>query len=98
RVELGTVDGLRKQLAAVKASLDRYERESLPRSRVIVEQARKAFDLGQTGLAELLLDQRMYRDLARKVLDTRFELFTVRAQLRRALGLDDLIARGAGRR
>jgi outer membrane protein, heavy metal efflux system len=96
RTELGAVEGLRKQFAAVKATLDRYERESLPRSRAIIEQARKAFDLGQTGLAELLLDERSYRDLVHKILDTRFELFNVRAQLRRALGLDDLAARGVG--
>jgi len=96
RTELGTVEGLRKQFVAVKATLDRYERESLPRSEAIVVQARKAFDLGQTGLAQLLLDERAHRDLAHKILDTRFELFNVRAQLRRALGLDDLTARGAG--
>lgn len=96
RTELGVVQGLRKQFLAVKATLDRYERESLPRSRAIVEQARKAFDLGQTGLAELLLDERVHRDLVHRILDTRFELFNVRAQLRRALGLDDLDARGAG--
>ncbi len=96
RTDLGTVEGLRKQYAAVKATLDRYERESLPRSNAIVAQARKAFDLGQTGLAELLLDERTHRDLVRKVLDTRFELFGVRAQLRRALGLDDRVARSVG--
>ncbi len=96
RTELGAVQGLRKQFLAVKATLDRYERESLPRSRAIVEQARKAFDLGQSGLAELLLDERAHRDLVHKILDTRFELFNVRAQLRRALGFDDLAARGVG--
>jgi cobalt-zinc-cadmium efflux system outer membrane protein len=95
RSELGTVEQLRKQLVAVRAALDRYERESLPRSRAIIDKARKAFDLGQTGLAELLLDERSHRDLVRKILDIRFELFTVRAQLRRALGLDDQIARAA---
>lgn len=96
RTELGAVQGLRKQFLAVQATLDRYERESLPRSKAIVEQARKAFDLGQSGLAELLLDERAYRDLVHKILDTRFELFNVRAQLRRALGFDDLAARGVG--
>ncbi len=96
RTELGSIQGLRKQFLAVKATLDRYERESLPRSNAIVEQARKAFDLGQTGLAELLLDERAHRDLVHKILDTRFELFNVRAQLRRALGSDDLAARGVG--
>ena len=90
------MEGLRKQFVAVKATLDRYERESLPRSEAIVVQARKAFDLGQTGLAQLLLDERAHRDLVHKILDTRFELFNVRAQLRRALGLDDLTARGVG--
>ena len=99
RTELGAVEGLRKQFLAVKAALDRYERESLPRSEAIVAQARKAFDLGQTGLADLLLDERAHRDLVHKILDARFELFNVRAQLRRALGLDDLTARGVeGRR
>ncbi|HEX3762819.1 MAG TPA: TolC family protein [Kofleriaceae bacterium] len=96
RTELGAVEGLRKQFLAVRATLERYERESLPRSQAIVEQARKAFDLGQTGLAELLLDERVHRDLVHKILDTRFELFGVRTQLRRALGLDDVAARSAG--
>ena len=61
-------------------------------------QTQKAFDLGEVRLADLLLAERAHRDLLQEVLDARFDLFTVRAQLRQALGLDDEVARAVDRR
>ena len=64
----------------------------------------RAFLLGRTGwsrIGGLLIISGAFgifrRDLLVEVLDTRFDLFNVRAQLRQALGLDDEIARLAGR-
>ena len=79
-------------------TLAKLQNAEIPKSAQIIEQTRKAFDLGQARLADLLLVERSHRDLLLEVLDTRFDLFNVRAQLRQALGLDDAIARVAGRR
>jgi cobalt-zinc-cadmium efflux system outer membrane protein len=94
----GVVDALLAQRNALVTTLTKLETEQVPKSTLIIEQTRKAFDLGQARLADLLLVERAHRDLLLEVLDTRFDLFNVRAQLRQALGLDDEIARLAGRR
>jgi cobalt-zinc-cadmium efflux system outer membrane protein len=96
RGERGGVDGLVSQLEKLKVVLHRLETDSVPKAQKIVEQTRKAFDLGQSGLADLLLAERQYRDLLLQLLDTRFDLFTVRVQLRQAIGIDDGAARSAG--
>ena len=93
----GTVDALLAQREKLTETLTTLEKEEIPKSTLIIEQTRKAFDLGQARLADLLLVERSHRDLLVEVLDTRFDLFNVRAQLRQALGLDDAVARGAGR-
>lgn len=90
----GVVDALLAQHATLKATLARLETDQVPKSTQIIVQTRKAFDLGQARLADLLLVERAHRDLLLEVLDTRFDLFNVRAQLRQALGLDDEVARG----
>ena len=94
----GVVDALVAQRQALVQTLQKLETVEIPKSTQIISQTRKAFDLGQARLADLLLVERAHRDLLLEVLDTRFDLFNVRAQLRQALGLDDEIARIAGRR
>ena len=94
----GVVDALVAQRQALVQTLQKLETVEIPKSTQIISQTRKAFDLGQARLADLLLVERAHRDLLVEVLDTRFDLFNVRAQLRQALGLDDEIARIAGRR
>ncbi len=98
RVERGQAEQYAAQLSTLKGVLDRLEKESVPKTQHIVEQTRKAFDGGQSGLAELLLAERQYRDVLSQALDTRFDLFNVRTNLRQALGLDDEAARAAGAR
>jgi cobalt-zinc-cadmium efflux system outer membrane protein len=97
REQRGAVDALLAQREKLTETLATLEKEEIPKSTLIIEQTRKAFDLGQARLADLLLVERAHRDLLVEVLDTRFDLFNVRAQLRQALGLDDEVARGAGR-
>ena len=94
----GVVDALLAQRQTLVQTLTKLENVEIPKSTQIISQTRKAFDLGQARLADLLLVERAHRDLLLEVLDTRFDLFNVRAQLRQALGLDDEIARIAGRR
>ncbi|CAN5404643.1 hypothetical protein BH11MYX1_BH11MYX1_11960 [soil metagenome] len=91
----GLVEALRAQRTTLQTTLQRLEADSVPKSTQIILQTRNAFDLGQARLADLLLVERAHRDLLLEVLDTRFDLFTVRAQLRQALGLDDQVARSA---
>jgi outer membrane protein, heavy metal efflux system len=91
----GVVEALLAQHKTLVTTLQRLESDSVPKSTLIIVQTQKAFDLGQARLADLLLVERAHRDLLLEVLDTRFDLFTVRAQLRQALGLDDEVARNA---
>ena len=89
----GQVEALLAQRAALEAALAALAADAVPTSARVIEQTRRAFDLGQARLGELLLVERAHRDLLLEVLDTRFELFTVRAALRQQLGLDDALAR-----
>ena len=89
----GAVSSLMSRRDTLMQILNKLETESVPASTKIIEQTRKSFDLGQSRLADLILVERSHRDLLLDVLDTRFELFEVRAQLRQQLGLDDEVAR-----
>ncbi|HEY1817919.1 MAG TPA: TolC family protein [Kofleriaceae bacterium] len=89
----GLVESLIAQRSTLQVTLEKLERDQIPKSTKIIEQTQKAFDLGEVRLADLLLVERAHRDLLAEVLETRFDLFSVRAQLRQALGLDDEVAR-----
>jgi cobalt-zinc-cadmium efflux system outer membrane protein len=89
----GLVDSLVAQRTTLQTTLEKLEQVQVPKSTKIIEQTQKAFDLGEVRLADLLLVERAHRDLLVEVLDTRFDLFNARAQLRQALGLDDEVAR-----
>lgn len=95
RAASGEIEALLARRKSLGDTLAQLEAETVPQSTRIIEQTRRAFDLGQTRLADLLLVERAHRDLLLDVLDTRFELFAVRGQLRQALGLDDEVARHA---
>lgn len=98
RQATGQIGALVAQRAMLEATIATLTNDAVPKSTQIVERTRRAFDLGQAPLADLLLAERAHRDLLLELLDTRFDLFNVRAQLRRELGLDDQAARDAGRR
>ena len=94
----GQVEALLAQRAMLEAAVARMTSDTVPKSTQIIAQTRRAFDLGQAPLADLLLVERAHRDLLLELLDTRFDLFNVRAQLRQQLGLDDQAARDASAR
>jgi cobalt-zinc-cadmium efflux system outer membrane protein len=94
----GQVEALLAERAQLEAEVRKLEADTVPKSTQIITQTRRAFDLGQAPLADLLLVERAHRDLLLALLDTRFDLFNVRAMLRQQLGLDDQAARQAGGR
>jgi cobalt-zinc-cadmium efflux system outer membrane protein len=94
----GQVEALLAQRAMLEAAISRLTSDTVPKSSQIIAQTQRAFDLGQAPLADLLLVERAHRDLLLELLDTRFDLFNIRAQLRQQLGLDDQVARDAGAR
>ena len=94
----GQVEALLAIRRTLDATLATLAADALPKAAQIIATTRRAFDLGQTRLADLLLVERTHRELLLEVLDTRFQLFEVRAQLRQVLGLDDAdAARAPGR-
>ena len=96
RQERGQVEALRGKLTALTAALQRLDKELEPVSAAVVADTQKSLDIGESSITDLLLAERAHRDLLSEVLDTRNDLFTVRAQLRAALGLDDAAARTIG--
>lgn len=93
RADRGAYDALESQRTMLQQTIDRLDQEAVPKSTQIIAQTQKAFDLGQARLADLIQVQRAHRELLLQVLDTQFELFNTRVQIRHVLGLDDQIAR-----
>lgn len=91
----GQVEALVAQRTQLESTLAKLEHDAVPKSAQIIAQTKTAFDLKDARLADLLLVEKNHRDLLLEVLETRFDLFTVRAQLRQQLGLDDNAARRA---
>lgn len=89
----GQVDALGSQLAALEQEIAALATDSVPRADAILISTRKAFDLGQDSLADLILAERGRRELVLALLDARYDRFAARAALRQALGLDDADAR-----
>jgi len=50
---------------------------------------------GGVSMTDLLLARRTHTDLLLKVMDLQFDLFTVRNDLRRVLGMDADLGRGS---
>jgi len=92
----GQIEALVAQRTQLESTLAKLEHDAVPKSAQIIAQTRTAFDLKDARLADLLVVEKAHRDLLLEVLETRFDLFTVRAQLRQQLGLDDNAARRAG--
>lgn len=76
----------RKQ--ALEHTLSVLERDSLPRAKSVLESTQRAFDDGGISLTDFLLARRSYVALRLTLLEQRFELFSIRNDLYRALGLD----------
>jgi cobalt-zinc-cadmium efflux system outer membrane protein len=80
--------GLLKRKLALEHTLGLLEQNSLPLAKSVLESTQQAFDHGGISLTDFLLARRSYVGLRLTLLDQRFELFSIRNDLYRVLGLD----------
>jgi cobalt-zinc-cadmium efflux system outer membrane protein len=89
------IAALVKRRAALERSLDELLGQAVPKSKGVLEATLGAVNRGGMSMTDLLLARRTHTDLLLKVMDLQFDLFAVRNDLRRALGLDAEMARAA---
>lgn len=68
--------------------LENIQRAALPRSKEVVDSTTIAYQRGQISLTDLLIARREHASLLLEEADTRFALFNIENDLRRALGID----------
>jgi cobalt-zinc-cadmium efflux system outer membrane protein len=78
---------------AVELTLHSIESDTLPRADSVLKMQEKGLDEGQLDMTDLLLARRQAVTLRLQALDLRFELFDVKNDIRRTLGLDDALAK-----
>lgn len=88
------VTALRTRRAFLESTLAVLSTTAVPKSASVLDTTSKAFTQGQVSLTDLLLARRAHLSLILTQLDLRFDFFSVRNELRRTLGLDNL-AEGA---
>jgi outer membrane protein, heavy metal efflux system len=74
--------------ASLESTLAGLQGRALATSKSVFDATLAAVNQGELGTTDLLLARRTYNDLALKVMDMQFEAFSVRNELRHALGLD----------
>jgi cobalt-zinc-cadmium efflux system outer membrane protein len=72
----------------LQAKLENIQNTALPRSNEVVGSTTTAYERGQISLTDLLITRREHAALKLEEADTRFALFSVENELRRALGID----------
>jgi outer membrane protein, heavy metal efflux system len=77
---------IRRRLLQQK--LENIQKAALPRSNEVVGSTTTAYERGQISLTDLLIARREHAALELEEADTRFALFSVENELRRALGID----------
>ena len=70
------------------AKLENIQQAALPRSKEVVVSTTTAYERGQISMTDLLIARREHASLLLEEADTRFALFNVENDLRRALGVD----------
>lgn len=72
----------------LELKLQNIQKSALPRSTEVVASSTTAYERGQISMTDLLIARREHASLLLEEADTRFELFNVENELRRALGID----------
>jgi len=72
----------------LQSKLESIQKAALPRSNEVVSSTTTAYERGQISLTDLLIARREHAALELEEADTRFALFSVENELRRALGID----------
>ena len=87
------IEALLERKGFLESTLGLLQDQALPKSKAVLDAAVSAVNQGEVGMTELLLARRTHIDLRLKVMDLQFDAFSVRNDLRRALGLDAEVAR-----
>jgi outer membrane protein, heavy metal efflux system len=87
----GEIAGLHIRHRAIIASLARLENEALPRANEILAAEEHGLNQGDLDITDLILSRREAIALKMRALDLHFQLFTIRNDMRRALGLDERV-------
>ncbi len=87
------LDALLSRRAQLEEAIRRLDAEAVPKSAAILDTTLKAFEQGEMSMTDLLLARRTHTALLLNRMDVRFEYFSVRNEIRRALGLDAETAR-----
>ena len=95
RHDRGEVAALTTLRTALERAIKTLRDDAVPKSADLLKKSRASFDLGNSDLSDLLIAEKAHRDLLLQLLDTEFELFQTRSNLRQDLGLDDAAARTA---
>jgi outer membrane protein, heavy metal efflux system len=72
----------------LRSKLENIQHAALPRSKEVVDSSSVAYERGQISMTDLLIARREHASLLLEEADTRFALFSVENELRRALGID----------
>jgi cobalt-zinc-cadmium efflux system outer membrane protein len=72
----------------LQSKLANIQQAALPRSKEVVDSSSVAYARGQISMTDLLIARREHASLLLEEADTRFALFSVENDLRRALGID----------
>ncbi len=82
------LQSLLKHKQALEHTRAVLERDSVPRAKSVLESTQQAFDHGGISLTDFLLARRTYVAIRLTLLEQRYQLFTIRNDLYRVLGLD----------
>jgi len=89
------VGSLQERRVSLERTLDSLLNEAVPKSKGVLDATLAAMNRGGVSMTDLLLARRTHTDLLLKVMDLQFDLFAVRNDLRRVLGLDADLGRGS---
>jgi cobalt-zinc-cadmium efflux system outer membrane protein len=81
------LEGLLGRKAALEKNIDILAKDTLPRADAVLTAAEQAFHQGGASMTDFLLARRNHIALSLTRLDQRFELFAVKNELHRVLGL-----------
>ncbi|HEV8548986.1 MAG TPA: TolC family protein, partial [Polyangiaceae bacterium] len=81
------LEGLLSRKTALEANIDVLTKDTLPRSNAVLTAAEQAFHQGGASMTDFLLARRTHIALSLTRLDQHFELFEVKNELYRVLGL-----------
>jgi cobalt-zinc-cadmium efflux system outer membrane protein len=82
------IEALLEQRDNLQRTLGTLRGEALPRSKRVLDSTVAAVNQGELGMTDLLLARRTHNELVLKVMELEFGAFSVRNDLRQALGLD----------